>query len=114
MVNPILLRKGVKSMLGVPLLDGETVLGVLHVGNLHSRAFTADDIAVLQGAADRVAGAIVPRRTYVDREAAKSLQRSLAPRRLPVVRRLPVRGPVRLGQPVRGQRRLVRRLRPAR
>jgi len=82
-INPILLRKKVRSLLGVPLLDGDTVLGVLHVGTLRSRVFSADDTAVLQLAADRVAAAISARRAYIDRAAAVSLQRSLAPRRLP-------------------------------
>jgi phosphoserine phosphatase RsbU/P len=81
--NPILLRKNVRSLLGVPLLDGDTVLGVLHVGTLRPRAFTDEDTAVLQLAADRAAGAISTRRAYIDRAAAASLQRSLAPRRLP-------------------------------
>ena len=82
-INPILLRKNVRSVLGVPLLDGDTVLGVLHVGTLRPRIFSDEDIAVLQLAADRAAGAISVRRSYIDRAAAVSLQRSLAPRRLP-------------------------------
>jgi len=32
--NPILWEKGIKTMLGVPLLSGEELLGVLHVGRL--------------------------------------------------------------------------------
>jgi phosphoserine phosphatase RsbU/P len=82
-INPILLRKKVRSLLGVPLLVGDTVLGVLHVGTLRPRAFSDEDIAVLQLAADRAAGAINARRSYIDRAAAASLQHSLAPRRLP-------------------------------
>jgi phosphoserine phosphatase RsbU/P len=82
-INPILLRKKVRSLLGVPLLVGDTVLGVLHVGTLRPRAFSDEDTAVLQLAADRAAGAISARRSYIDRAAAASLQRSLAPRRLP-------------------------------
>lgn len=84
-VNRILLRKHVKSMLGVPLLDSDKVIGVLHVGTLSTREFSDDDVAVLQLAADRVARAITVRRTYVDRAAASALQRSLAPRRVPTV-----------------------------
>ena len=80
--NPILLRKNVHSVLGVPLLDGDTVLGVLHVGTLYPRVFSDEDTTVLQLAADRVAGAISTRRAYLDRAAAASLQRSLAPQRL--------------------------------
>ena len=55
-INPILLRKKVRSLLGVPLLVGDTVLGVLHVGTLRPRAFSDEDTAVLQLAAGNVAG----------------------------------------------------------
>ena len=84
-VNPILLRKKLRSIVGVPLLDGESVIGVLHVGALRQREFTLEDVSVLQLAADRVASAITSERAYLDRAAATSLQRSLAPRQLPAV-----------------------------
>jgi signal transduction histidine kinase len=56
--NPILREKGLKSMLGVPLLVGADVLGVLHVGTLVPRKFRQDDLELLQLVADRVALAI--------------------------------------------------------
>ena len=56
--NPILRQKGLKSMLGVPLLVGADVLGVLHVGTLVHRKFRSDDLELLQLVADRVALAI--------------------------------------------------------
>jgi signal transduction histidine kinase len=57
-VNQILHDKGIKSMLGVPLLIEDTVLGVLHVGSLSPRSFTSDDVKLLQLVGDRVALAI--------------------------------------------------------
>jgi len=57
-LNPILREKGIKSMLGVPLLVGGNAIGVLHVGVLRHRAFTGDDIELLQLVAARVALAI--------------------------------------------------------
>jgi GAF domain-containing protein len=36
-INPILREKGVKSLLGVPLVFGNRVLGVLHVGTGRDR-----------------------------------------------------------------------------
>jgi sigma-B regulation protein RsbU (phosphoserine phosphatase) len=36
--NPILLEKGIASLLGVPLIDHGRVVGVLHVGSLTPRA----------------------------------------------------------------------------
>jgi len=51
-------EKGIKSMLGVPLVVAGEVLGVIHVGTLVHRGFTADDVELLQLVADRVALAI--------------------------------------------------------
>jgi two-component system sensor histidine kinase MtrB len=56
--NPILREKGIKSMVGVPLLIGEEAIGVLHVGTLTPRAFSRDDVELLQLVAERVALAI--------------------------------------------------------
>src|SRR4051795_8670883 len=39
-LNPILREKGIKSMLGVPLMVGSDALGVIHVGTLVHRRFT--------------------------------------------------------------------------
>ena len=52
-VNPILREKGIKSLLGVPLLAGARVLGVVHVGTLTPRRFTAEDVELMQRAAER-------------------------------------------------------------
>lgn len=82
-VNPILLDKGLRSLLGVPLLAGGTVYGVLHVGSLAPRRFTDDDIGLLQLVADRAALAVRAATAERERSAAKVLQRSLLPSRLP-------------------------------
>jgi hypothetical protein len=76
---------GICSLLGVPLLSSETVIGVLHVGTLVPHQFTDDDIELLQIVADRVAFATESRRAEVSRTAASVLQRSLLPVQLPVV-----------------------------
>ena len=54
-VNPILRQKGLKSLLGVPLLVEGNVIGVLHVGTLQERAFHDEDVDLLQRAGDRAA-----------------------------------------------------------
>jgi anti-sigma regulatory factor (Ser/Thr protein kinase)/putative methionine-R-sulfoxide reductase with GAF domain len=82
-LNPILRDKGIRSMLGVPLLLGGDVLGVLHVGTLTPRMFSPDDTALLQLVADRIALAVHARVTQVERAAATALQRSLLPTALP-------------------------------
>jgi serine phosphatase RsbU (regulator of sigma subunit) len=84
-LNPILLDKGIRSLMGVPLLVHGAVTGVLHVGTVHDRVFTAGDAALLQLAADRAALAVQSLRSREDRAAAAALQRSLLPSALPVV-----------------------------
>jgi phosphoserine phosphatase RsbU/P len=84
-VNPLLLEKGIRSLLGVPLVVGEEVLGVLHVGTLTPRRFTDEDVDLLQLVADRVALAVRSRLSQDERSAAAALQRSLLPARLPAV-----------------------------
>jgi signal transduction histidine kinase len=56
--NPILRQKGIKSLLGVPLLRGGDAIGVLHVGSLTPRKFTKDETQLLLFVAERVAVAI--------------------------------------------------------
>jgi signal transduction histidine kinase len=56
--NAILREKGIKSMLGVPLLVRGYALGVLHVGTLTPRRFTRAEVDLLQLVAERVALAI--------------------------------------------------------
>jgi PAS domain S-box-containing protein len=49
-------EKGIRALVGVPLLAGEgRVLGVLHVGSVGPRRFGDDDVRLLQLAAERVA-----------------------------------------------------------
>jgi phosphoserine phosphatase RsbU/P len=81
--NPILWEKGIQAMLGVPLLTGDQLLGVLHVGRLEDRSFDAQDADLLQVVADRVASATQTRELAVERAAASLLERSLIPERLP-------------------------------
>ncbi len=80
--NPILREKGIRSMLGVPLLIEGRVLGVLHVGTLTPRHFTDEDRILLQHAADRAALAIEHAQLSEQRRLAEALQRRLLPRRI--------------------------------
>ena len=104
-LNPILRMKGVRSLLGVPLLVEGAALGVLHVGTVTPREFTNADAALLQLAAAQAAPAIDRARLFdaLDREhrSAVALQRSLLPDGLPdlvgidaAVRYLPARDEV--------------------
>jgi serine phosphatase RsbU (regulator of sigma subunit) len=84
-VNPILLDKGIQSLMGAPLLADGRVIGVLHVGTLTGRVFTQEDTDLLQLAADRAALAVQAISVQVDRTAATALQRSLLPSALPAL-----------------------------
>ena len=57
-LNPILHEKGIKSLLGVPMTISDAVIGVMHVGTLTPRFFTADDQELLELVASRAAVAI--------------------------------------------------------
>jgi phosphoserine phosphatase RsbU/P len=81
--NPILWEKGIRTMLGVPLLVGDDVIGVLHVGRLEHHPFSPADTELLQVVAARVAAAVQIRQLAVERAAATVLERSLLPGRLP-------------------------------
>jgi phosphoserine phosphatase RsbU/P len=84
-VNPILLKKGVRSVMGAPMLVGGHLIGVLHVGSLTPRWFVNDEVELLQRVADRLALAAQAHLSALDRDAAAALKRSLLPGRLPRV-----------------------------
>jgi signal transduction histidine kinase len=70
-LNPLLRQKGIKSMLGVPLVVEGEVRGVLHVGSLKPRAFQEDEVELLQLVADRAALAIEHARLFEAERAAR-------------------------------------------
>jgi signal transduction histidine kinase len=63
-LNPILREKGIKSLLGAPLLVSDSILGVIHVGTLEPRLFTQDDRELLELVASRAALAIEKARIH--------------------------------------------------
>jgi serine phosphatase RsbU (regulator of sigma subunit)/anti-sigma regulatory factor (Ser/Thr protein kinase)/putative methionine-R-sulfoxide reductase with GAF domain len=84
-VNPLLLEKGIKTLLGVPLMVEDRVIGVLHVGSLTPRVFSDAEKGLLERAADRIAVAVDRSRQH---QVAELLQRALLPARLPEVANL--------------------------
>jgi anti-sigma regulatory factor (Ser/Thr protein kinase)/putative methionine-R-sulfoxide reductase with GAF domain len=76
-LNPILREKGIRSLLGVPLVIEGRVIGVLHVGSRTPREFTDQERDLLQLAGDRAAMAIEHARLFEQRRVAESLQRRL-------------------------------------
>lgn len=81
--NPILWEKGIRVMLGVPLLCGPLLLGVLHVGRLQNRPFTPADASLLQVVAERVSGATQAAQFAAEKSAASLLEKSLMPGTMP-------------------------------
>jgi anti-sigma regulatory factor (Ser/Thr protein kinase)/putative methionine-R-sulfoxide reductase with GAF domain len=85
-LNPILRRKGIRSLLGVPLIVEGELIGVLHVGSMRTRTFGQQDLALLQVAAARAAPGIERARLYAalehEHRSAMILQRSLLPKKL--------------------------------
>jgi anti-sigma regulatory factor (Ser/Thr protein kinase) len=85
-MNPILREKGIRSLLGTPLVVEGDLIGVLHVGSLTPRRFDTQDLSVLQIAAARAGPGIERARLFSalehEHDVAMVLQRSLLPRRL--------------------------------
>jgi serine phosphatase RsbU (regulator of sigma subunit) len=84
-VNPILWRRGLRAMVGVPMILDDRLLGVLHVGSLSPRQFGDDDIAVLHVAAERIAAAVQADQRAEEQSAARTVRESLLPSDLPEV-----------------------------
>jgi anti-sigma regulatory factor (Ser/Thr protein kinase)/putative methionine-R-sulfoxide reductase with GAF domain len=85
-LNPILRQKGIRSLLGVPLVVEGQLIGVMHVGSLKPRKFDTRDLAALELAAARAAPGIERARLYSEfqqeHQVAMVLQQSLLPKQL--------------------------------
>src|SRR5262249_41925385 len=66
------LRERVRSLLGVPLLLEDQVIGVVHVGTVELRRFTDDDVTLLRLVADRVALALQQARLHQSERRARA------------------------------------------
>ncbi len=84
-LNPILRDFGLRRLLGVPVLGTRGLLGVLHVGSLAPRDFTAEDIERLEDAAVEVSRRLSERTEGNAHLAALALQRSLLPAAPPTI-----------------------------
>jgi PAS domain S-box-containing protein len=71
-LNPLLREKGIESLLGVPLMIEGRAIGVIHIGTLYPRRFTAEDTSLLQLIADRIALAIDHARLYEIEKTARA------------------------------------------
>lgn len=62
----------IRSLLGVPLIVQDQVIGVLHIGTVRFHSFTQDDVRLLQLIADRLAQAIDHARLYAAAQEARA------------------------------------------
>lgn len=83
--SQILAEKGLACLAGVPMMSGNEVIGVLHVGSREPRSFHKDDLDLLRLVADRAAMATQARRSQLERATTLALQRSLLPARPPAI-----------------------------
>jgi phosphoserine phosphatase RsbU/P len=83
--NPLILNRGLRSMAAVQLLAAGRLVGVLHTGSTTPAFFRDDDLTVMQVVGQRIATALLADRTAGERSAARILQRSLLPGRLPTI-----------------------------
>ena len=84
--NPILLRRGLRSLAAVPLLVADELVGVLHVGSEAPRFFDNAALAMLQDAGKDIAIGLHIERTETERaggvgRASQSLAERAPPRR---------------------------------
>ncbi len=70
--RPTLQARGVRSLLGAPLLVGGRLVGVVHVGTLRPHQFSRDELLLLQLVADRMAQAIEHARLYEAERQARA------------------------------------------
>ncbi len=64
LVSPVLHARGIHSVVAIPLIVGDEVIGVVHVGSEQPARFGEDDAHLLQLAADRIALAINQSRLF--------------------------------------------------
>ena len=84
LADALILDAGIASILGVPLIAHDEVIGVIEVGVCGPRRLGPEDVDLLRLTADRVALAIEHVRAYGrEHHIAETLQRSLQPRTLP-------------------------------
>ena len=82
-VNPLLWERGLRVLLGVPVVAHGELVGVMHVGSVEPRRFTEEDVEQLRVVADRIAMAASLHRSRSEQLAATTLVDSLMPSRLP-------------------------------
>jgi PAS domain S-box-containing protein len=86
LADPAILDAGITSMIGVPLVAHNEVIGVIEIGCRAPRQLGPEDVDLLRLTADRVALAVDHARAFGrEHRIAETLQRSLLPQTLPAL-----------------------------
>jgi PAS domain S-box-containing protein len=86
LADPSILDAGISSMVGVPLIAHDEVIGVIEIGTRKPRRLGPEDVDLLRLTADRVALAVDHARAFRrEHRIAETLQRSLLPQTLPAL-----------------------------
>jgi PAS domain S-box-containing protein len=84
LADPTILEAGISSMIGVPLVAHDEIIGVIEIGTRAPRRLGPEDVDLLRLTADRVALAVDHARAFGrEHRIAETLQRSLLPQTLP-------------------------------
>jgi PAS domain S-box-containing protein len=81
LASPHLRRRGIKSLVAIPISVADHVIGVAHAGSVEPARFDEADLRLLQLTADRIALAITQAQAYEDERRARH-EAELAHRRL--------------------------------
>jgi serine phosphatase RsbU (regulator of sigma subunit) len=76
-VNPVIVKRGIRSMLGMPLVIGNNLIGVIHIDWLNIHPRDSREVHLLDLVADRVALAISNAQLYARTEEELSRTRLL-------------------------------------
>ena len=81
LASPHLRERGIRSLVAIPIMVGEQVIGVAHAGSVETGQFDEVDMRLLHLMADRIALAITQSQAYEDERRARH-EAELAHRRL--------------------------------
>jgi PAS domain S-box-containing protein len=70
-ISPVLKNKGIKSLVGAPMIVEGRTIGVIHLGVLYKKKFNLEEARLLQRVADRAAVAIEHARLYESERNAR-------------------------------------------
>jgi PAS domain S-box-containing protein len=68
-------RAGVRSMMAVPLISKDQVIGILHLQSLKPKAYTESDVRLAERVGNEIAGAITNAHLFAERKQAEEALR---------------------------------------